>query len=226
MIAALIERHTGAEQALYACAELPQDRARMMASYADDVFRLGVRDVVRQKGALSSFHIPSEVTNNPVWRRRYGRVERSEEHCRHQRKERLALERHAAAAGCKLIINPTLQYETYGPDARICRLEYLLKFLLQMDDELCWVAILEDMDPRVSTTIVGNWFAAESIAGSGGRGYRQTIFTRHAPTIMEKIAIFDAEFDELLRAANVAHIDSRRWAIEKLKEATAEAKLG
>jgi hypothetical protein len=186
----------------------------MMTAYADDVFALGERDVVRQKGGLSSFHIPTETVGHPIWIRRYGGNQRSEEHCRHQRQERKALQRHAQVAGCKLIINPALQYERYGLDARLCRLESLLKFLNEIDDNLCWVAIQEKMDPRVSVTILGNWFAAESQSGSAGAGYQQTIFTRHAPTIMEKLGNFDAEFNEILDAAGIKPVDSRQWAIQ------------
>jgi hypothetical protein len=221
VIEALIERHASSFEPLYACADLPEDRARMIAAYADDVLALGMPDVVRQKGALSSFHIPTETVGHPVWRRRYGLVERSEEHCRHQRQERLALQRHAEVAGCKLIVNPGLQYEKYGSEARLCRLECFLKFLKEMDDTRCSVAIQEGMDPRVSLTILGDWFAAESLAGSGGRGYRQTIFTRHAPSVIKKLGNFDAEFDELLAASGVSQIDSRRAAIAVLERTIA-----
>jgi hypothetical protein len=223
IIEGLIELQASSSQALYVCADLPEDRARMMAAYADEVYALGEQDVVRQKGALSSFHIPTETIGNSVWRRRYGLVKRSEEHCRCQRQERLSLQRHASVAGCKLIVNPSLQYEKYGHDARLCRLEGLLKFLKEMDDSLCRVAIQEGLDPRVSVTIIGNWFSAESIAGSGGSGYRQTIFTRHAPTIMEKLRNFDDEFDELLGAVRVKPVDSRRWAIEVIEKTIADA---
>ena len=225
VIEALIERHASSSEALYACADLPEDRARMMTAYANDVFALGERDVVRQKGALSSFHIPTETVGHSIWRRRYGLAERSEEHCRHQRQERLSLQRHAQVAGCKLIIDPTLKYERFGPDARLSRLESLLKFLKEMDDSRCWVAIKEGMDSRVSVTILGTWFAAESLTGSAGKGYRQTIFTRHAPTIMEKFGDFDAEFDELLASAGVKHVDSRGWAIGVIEKIVAEAAI-
>lgn len=224
VIEALIERHARNYKALYECAELPEDRAKLMSAYADDVFALGIRDVVRQKGALSSFHIPRETVGNPIWQRRYGMTtRRSEEHCRLQRQERLSLERHAGTAGCKLIIKPDLQYE-YGPDARICRLESLVKFLEQMDDARCRVAIQEEMDERLSVTILGNWFSAESLAGERGHQYRQTVFTRHAPTVMEKLDVFDAEFGELLSAANVKPEESRRWAIGVLEQTIQEAK--
>jgi hypothetical protein len=218
VIESLIKRHSGTSEALYACADFPEDRARMITSYANDVLSLGVNDIVRQKGALSSFHIPSETIGHPNWRRRYGSVEKSEEHCRYQREERLALQQHAELAGCKLIVDPTIRYEKYGSDARICRLENFLAFLKEMDDQHCWVAIKEGMDTRLSVTLLGNWFAAESVAGSDGRGYRQTILTRHAPTVMKKISNFDDEFQELLRAAGISNTDSRRWAMNAIEK--------
>jgi TIR domain len=210
---ALIESSLDLKTAYYSCAPLPEDRAKFMCDYSDEVFNLGICDTVRQVGALSSFHIPTEVVTNPVWKRRYGKVKQTDEHFRMQRKERLSLQRHVDYAGCKLIINPYLKYEKYGPDARLCRLEELLKFINEMKDDQCVIAIKKGMDPRISTTILGTWFSAESMAGFGGTGYRQTIFTRHAPTIHEKINEFEAEFAELLREGNVTKENSRKTAI-------------
>ena len=89
----------------------------MMATFADDVHALGEHHVVRQKGGLSSFHIPAETIGHVIWRKRYGKNEQSEAHCRCQREEKIALQRHALEAGCKLIINPGLLYQQYGPEA-------------------------------------------------------------------------------------------------------------
>ena len=222
IIEGLVEKHAYSGNALYVCADLPEDRARMMAAFADDVHALGEHDVVRQKGGLSSFHIPSETIGHVIWRKRYGKIEQSEAHCRCQREEKIALLRHAHEAGCKLIVNPGLLYEQNGPEARKCRLQSLLTFLKEMDDQRCWVAIDEGMDPRVSVTILGNWFSAESFAGLGGRGFRQTIFTRHAPSIMNKMSQFDAEFHELLETAGVKPLDSRSKAIEVIEKKIAE----
>ncbi len=217
-IEVLIARHASSSEALYICADLQEDRARMMAAYANDVYELGVRDVVRQKGALSSFHLPTETSGHQIWRRRCGTEERSEYVFRLQRKERLALQRHAEVAGCKLIINPYIEFKQYGADARLCRLECLLQFLNEIGDDHCRVAISNGINDRASITILGNWFTAESQAGSGGKGYQQTIFTRHAPTIMEKIDAFDAELNEILSSAKVKPIDSRIWAIRVISE--------
>lgn len=214
----LVERGARAGGALYECAEFPEIRARMMADYCEDVLALGQFGLVRQKGALSSFHIPTQTINHQIWSDRYGKVERSDEHCRLQRLERIALGRHAEARGCKLVINPYVSYEQYGLNARRVRLESLYDFLSKMTDDMCSVAILSNIDRAASNTIVGDWFAAESVSAVLGKGYFQTIFTRHAASIQDKIANFDSEFDELLDASSTRPEDSRRRAMEIVAE--------
>lgn len=90
VVARLLGRQAHAS-ALYTCADFPDSRARMMADYAEDVLALGYSGIVRQKGGLSSFHIPTESIGHNVWKVRYGNLARSDEHCRGQRRERLAL---------------------------------------------------------------------------------------------------------------------------------------
>jgi hypothetical protein len=217
-IEALIERYSEPGLALHVCADFADLRAELMARYANDVAALGYRDVVRQKGGLSSFHIPVETIRHPVWQQRYGKVNRSYEHCRLQRGERLALSKHAEIAGCKLIINPALKFKQYHDTARLVRLQCLSRFLEGMSSDRCQVATSENMEHSESVTILGTWFAAESVHAELGKGYRQTTFTRHAPTIMEKIANFDAEFDELLSRHNGSRTDSRREALVVLEQ--------
>jgi hypothetical protein len=206
---------------LYTCAEYPDARAEMIAQYCEDVRALGEFGVVRQKGALSSFHLPTETINHRVWKERYGMAERSDEHCRLQRRERIALTRHAQEAGCKLIIDPYLTYQTYGEGARLVRLKCLCNFLDQMPDEKCQVAILHNdnasadkTDHGVSNTYVGDWFSAESVSAVVGKGYYQTIFTRHAASLQERIANFDSEFQELLTASGTDAGSSRVKALQ------------
>lgn len=223
----LIERHCGSGTALYQCADYAEARADMMARFADDVHNLGVSAKVRQKGGLSSFHIPHEGITHPVWKERYGNLTRSTEHCRLQRKERIALERHADLAGCRLIINPWLTYPFYGQKARISRLRQLLLFLQGRTEKLCQVAVSKDMDEDQSVTILGDWFAAESVSVRIGQGYRQTIFTCHAPSIAEKIEAFDQEFQELLQVEGVTPdrscaraVDVIQGLLQKLQKST------
>ena len=208
-----MEGHAAFDRALYVCAATPEERATLMAAYANDVFALGVRDLVRQKGGLSSFHMPSETVGHPVWAARYGKKRRSIDHCRRQRAERLALGRHAESKGCRLIINPFLKYKEYGPAARRVRLRAICDFLRGMPDTRCEVVTCDSKEQGESLTILGDWFAAESVSAEIGKGYRQTVFTRHAPTLMDKIAQFDAEFDELLLEQGVSRLQSRRHAI-------------
>lgn len=209
----LIERNEDSRVALYACADFPEARASMLARYCEDVLALGRRALVRQKGGFSSFHIPTQTIKHHLWRIRYGRVERSQEHCRLQRQERIALQKHADRAGCRLIVNPLLDFRAYGPRARLSRLECLLQFLGSMSDAKCQVATWTGMDHSESVTILGDWFLAKSASARVGQGYFQTIFTRHAPTVIEAREQFDEQFFELIREAGIRPRDSRRHAI-------------
>jgi hypothetical protein len=47
-----------------------------------------------------------------------------------------------------------------------------------------------------------------------GKGYYQTIFTSHAPTVTERLGDFDSEFEELLADRRIDRRESRRKAIE------------
>lgn len=201
----------------FQCAEDTEDRARSLARYSDAVRRLGFHGMVRQVGALTSFHIPSEPISHPVWKDRYGRMHQTNNHCRMLRKERQALEKHVRKEGCRLIINPTLPYRQYGLGARISRLEWLIKFLKSMPPGKVQVAINDKLPDQRSLTIVGNWFSAESVSAAIGQGYRHTIFTRHAPTVQSMVELFDEEFKEALKANKWKAGESCGRAIQELQ---------
>jgi hypothetical protein len=55
---------------------------------------------------------------------------------------------------------------------------------------------------------------ALAVAAAAGRGYYQTIFTRHAPSIQTRIAEFDEEFKRIL--GEVDPKESRQQAIEQI----------
>ena len=176
-----------------------------MAAYCNDVRQLKSDGLVRQRGGLSSFHIPDQHVNHQVWKLRYGGKRDDPDSNSRLLEERLALEYHAKTVGCQLIINPELQFSKWGPIARRSRIEVLLDFLKRMPDEKCEVAILSKAGVG-SLTMVGDWFCAEAVSGTAGRGYKQTIFCRHAPTVMKKIQEFDGQFKELL--------DKRGWSAD------------
>ena len=189
----------------------------MMAAHCNDVISLGHTAVVRQKGGLSSFHIPDKHVNHDEWRKRYGGQRDDPDHNRLQREERVALEKHARAKGCKLIITPGLTFERWGPAARLARLRNLIEFLKSIGDDQCAVAIRPPGGLSESITILGDWFFAESVLGEIGRGYRQTIFSRHAPTILNRVQEFDEELEELIAMRGCRVEESRRAAIDEME---------
>lgn len=207
---------------LFECADLQEDRTMKMIKYTTDVWKLGFHGHVRQKGGLSSFHIPDKDVRNVIWRNRYKEGRRSTEFmCRLLRKERQGLEKHARRCGCSLIIDPYLSAEKYGDQARIVRLKSLIDFLEAKPHDDVKVAIKQGMPEGQHLTILGDWFTAESVSASPQEGYRQTIFTRHAPTVRRKIESFDNELNQSLRERDwLGH--SRGSAIEEMTKILSE----
>jgi hypothetical protein len=219
MIEALVSRYRDIRLAHFQCAEFTEDRAALLAEYANDVRGLGGMGIVRQKGGLSSFHIPREVITHRIWVDRYGPLGQGPLHRRSLREERIALEEHAKKSGSRLIVNPCLDYIDYGQYARKCRLKWLLNFLEKTDaGKIAQVAIPKKLESNLSITIVGDWFYAESQHAKLGQGYSQTIFSRHAPSIQSKIDLFDQEFDELLEDRGWDIKDCREKAIEYIRK--------
>jgi hypothetical protein len=175
----------------------PEERTELLARYADLAVELarGEYSFLRQSGALSSFCIPDRDLDDSIWKERDGNQLRSDYYHSLQREERLALERHARASGCKLIIFPSIEFTKLGPCVKRTRLSTLIEFLEKMPDDKVEVAI-SDFDTKGNLTIIGDWFLAESMLPGPG-GYRQTIFKWHAPTVFEQIRQFDQQFAAL-----------------------------
>ena len=85
-----------------------------------------------------------------------------------------------------------------------------------MPDDKVKIALVDNTQPSESLTIVGDWFLAESVSATIGKGIRQTIFTRHAPSIKLKLEMFDQELNLLIeeQAGNIG--ESRESAMNKL----------
>ncbi len=218
----LVRHAQGNSRPLFECAELQEDRTMMMVEYATKVLELGYHGHVRQKGALSSFHIPDKPVSNPVWYQRYGSIEPSLFRCKLLRDERRLLGEHARESGCSLIVNPYLSYEKYGSQARMVRLRTLLEFLESMPDDMVRVAMSKRTPEGQSVTVVGDWFAAESVSASIGKGYRQTIFTRHAPTVQSMLELFDQELEDLIHEQEHMTGSSRDAAVATLRRMLVE----
>jgi hypothetical protein len=201
--------------ALYECADTTEERAILFKRYASAVSLTGNYAMVRQLGGLSSFHIPIENVNHSDWYDRYGGHSKPLFLRNRLHDERLALTEHARRKGCKIVINPDLDFSHYGGDARRSRLGCLLRFLLDKTIQPCLVAIDTKLPPNESITMVGDWFAAHSISNMKGDGYRHTIFTRHAPSIGNLIEEFDRNFEQALGSVPAA--ESRDYAIAEIQ---------
>ncbi len=203
---------------LFECAGQPDDRAKMMADYARTVRRLKEYGHVRQKGGLTSFSIPDKAVTNRAWDERYGHVHRSMEHRSLLLQEHKALKEHGNAKGYSLIIHPKAEYKALGPDVKRARLRSLIDFLEHVSDETIRVAFCYAASPPPSLTIVGDWFMAEAMRADATEGFRNTVFTRHGPTIRARMQEFDQEFNELLEEPENRPCHTRVGAIEALKD--------
>ena len=193
----------------------PEERTEWLAQHADRVAELGSHGMMRQRGALSSFCLPDKDIDDAIWRERDGRVPRSDYYHYLQREERRALERHARAEGCRLVIFPPIDLGARGERVRLVRLRTLLEFLESMPDGKAQV-VTSERALGGNLTIVGNWFVAESLVPKPG-GYLQTVFNWHAPTVSLAAKRFDDEFMDLCAEARVKPEKSRGPAIEAIK---------
>jgi hypothetical protein len=198
-------------------AQWQETRAELMGKHADRVLAMGVCGTVRQRGALSSFCIPDRDVRHILWDRREGERKRSSYLRDLQKRERQALERHARRGGAKLIIDPWITFARASTDPVKARLESLLEFLESVDDKQAQV-ITRRGENEGNLTIVGDWFVAESQIPRPGDGYRQTVFTWHAPTVLGAVRDFDSAFASICRDQNIDPSKSRTHTIDVVKQ--------
>jgi hypothetical protein len=104
----------------------------------------------------------------------------------------------------------------------------LKKFLISSTGKKTLVAFnyQNNMNNHFSSiTIVGDWFYAQSHAGKIGKGYDQTIFTRHAPSIQHHIDQFDLEFQTLLEKNGWDEHNCRDLALKEINNIIAGIKV-
>ncbi|MEK6324280.1 MAG: toll/interleukin-1 receptor domain-containing protein [Acidobacteriota bacterium] len=206
--------------AIVEVADYPEERTEMMARYANRVMERGSYGRLRQRGALSSFSIPNRVLSDPIWKLREGSSPRSQFYRNLQRNERNALEQHARQSGCSLMLDPEIdmaKMSKNGPTVMRARLSSLLEFLASMPDEKVQV-VIRRRTQEGNVTILGDWFVSESQALRRGEGYRQTVFSWHAPTVLRELRKFDQEFEEYNRQSGLEPNASRRAAIARIEE--------
>jgi hypothetical protein len=79
------------------------------------------------------------------------------------------------------------------------------------------MAVNDRLDVQENVTLLGDWFCAEAVSAAIGLGFRQTNFTRHAPSMGARIALFGQEFAECLAHRGWRAEESRERAIQELQ---------
>lgn len=202
----------------YCCTEQAEERAELIVKMANEIISIDQYACIRQKGGLSSFQIPNVPITDNRWAQRYNNgVQNNDFHCQRQLEERRVLETHARAAGCKLIVNPELIVRNYIKPAQLERLSTFLEFIQSMPDDMIDVAFDSNLGFNETVTLVGDWFSSEAFSRTSTSGFKQAIFTRHAPGIRRKIDAFDDEFNYLLQKNGTKQGESKSAAVNEIK---------
>jgi hypothetical protein len=214
-----VEEAAESRPGIFECIDLPERRSQMIAKYAREAQRHG-GGRIRHRGAMTSFALPDLPAHDPIWRKRDGKAQRSQYLHEQQRQERVALGEIVEKHGCDLVINLAVPLKENGPKARWIRLGTLRQFLLDEQAYPDVNVVVQEHDKSDNLLIVGDFFCAESITPEGGRGYKQTLLTWHAPTVLAKIREFDAQF--ILSAGS----KSRHDAVAAIEREMASLALG
>jgi hypothetical protein len=213
-----IEHSYHPSNSMYCCTEQAEERAELIATMAKEIISINQYAFIRQKGGLSSFQIPNVPISDPRWAARYNnQVQNNDYHCSRQLDERKVLETHARETGCRLIVNPDLIVQNYIKEAQIERLSTFLEFVRSMPDDKIQIAFDHGLSFSETVTLVGDWFSSEAFSRSATSGFKQAIFTRHAPGIRRKIESFDEEFAYHLQKSGVKAEVSKNTAIKELE---------
>ena len=203
---------------LFECAHLSDERSIMMANYSNKVASINKYGLVRQKGGLSSFHIPEASILKKVWIERYYPEIRSDFHKKVQRDERIALQQHAEKEGVRMIIDVEYAIRKRSRLSAITRINTLIEFLNSPAGHNSVVAFLNNSEKRESLTIVGDWFVAESVSFKEENGFTNTFFSRNISEILRRTNDFESELEDLLKESGWHESESRDKAIDKLTE--------
>ncbi len=212
-----------------------------------DVWRL------RQSTAFGSFSIPDSGVNSPVWDQRDPDRYRSQHERRLLRRERQVMEAYTRCFGCDLIVDPRAlvkepdaaseppsgdaarnpvspERETrfkHSASRTAFRLRLVIEFIESHfeDDRLRVIMPAKAGQITTNLIIVGDWFAAEAVVPfyhSGG--YERTMFTRHAPSVLNMIERFEQDRRDHLAEAGIdpqapdATARTKEMALKALRE--------
>jgi hypothetical protein len=92
----------------------------------------------------------------------------------------------------------------YPADRTALRTRLIIKFVEDHKDDERVRVVIPVARGQIPTNliIVGDWFASEAVVPHTG-SYERTVFTRHAPTVLNTIGRFDQDFDDFLGGWNL-----------------------
>lgn len=196
-------------------ADPPERRAQLIAQCTRAAIQHEASGLLLQSGALSSFCIPDAGPDDSIWDQREGNKPKTHYHRLLQREERRALEAYAGKYGCMLILDPSISFASSGPGVREARLSTLKQALGDLPQDRVYV-VTSSSARSASLTIVGDWFTAESRLPRPGRGYEQTVFNCHAPSVLRSAKDFVARFESLCQKDGVEPCNSLAAFLSRL----------
>lgn len=174
-------------------ATYPEQRTELMTRKAKELWNRGTPVLLRKRSAQSCFGIPDRPPwDDEAWTGYAGDKELSELRRQMLRNERRAMEKHAREAGCKLLLHGGFAERSLLPAQWAYRVKTLIASLERLPAGKVQVAFL-DTQPSGTYTLLGNWYAAESLAHYPD-GFRGTMVTAHGPTVLQKVEEYDRAF--------------------------------
>jgi len=230
----LVFRARQEARATFECADSLLDRTALLVREAQRLRhfpRAGCLRV-RQRMAFSSFSIPDEPPGSERWTLRNGPRSRTEQECQLLRQERKVMELHARGGGCDLILDPYVPVQDqnhdkyairlkHSPEMTLVRLRILGEFIRSFPGDDLRIAFNRGHIAN-SLVMLGDWLAAEAVVPHYKGGYRQTIMTRHGPTLQSRIEVFEEELNDCLKVAGTDPNDSREAALEEIERLVQE----
>lgn len=229
----LVSRSQQASRAMFECADDLHQRTEVLVKYAKSLLLETGPAKLRLRMAFSSFSLPNKGPKHTDWEECEGSEKRSENERKLLRQEREVFEEHACGQGCDMILDPYVSAEAperraattrfkHGVRPTVKRLQILSEFLANMPDEKVRV-VIERGKIDGSVILIGDRLSAEAVVPHYKSGYKQTIFTRHAPTVLAKLVDFDRDFEESLKDSGLIGRSSRLAAIEAIDRIIANA---
>jgi hypothetical protein len=183
---------------LYWIADLPESRTATLVAQGTSLVASVASGRIRQRALFSSFSIPDEPPTAKVWQHLDREQPRSDFYRGLLREERQLLESQAKEYGCTLIISPLIDPAPVGPLVHQIRIETLIGFLESADKRLVDIVFAESFHAG-NETILGDVLLARALPPQPNRDYQQTLFTSHAPTVLQACRAFDQAYRDEYR---------------------------